>query len=57
VAAATIAVLTLVAFVPAGLVLGSLPAAIVGLVAYAALIALARPRLLRASWAYLRSLQ
>jgi len=57
VAAATIAVLTLVAFVPAGLVLGSLPAAIVGLVAYAALIALARPRRLRASWAYLRALQ
>jgi hypothetical protein len=57
VAAATIAVFTVVAFFPAGLVLGSLAAAITGLVAYAAVVALARPRGLRASWAYLRALQ
>ena len=57
VAAATVAVFTVVAFVPASLVLGSLAAASVGLVAYSAVIALARPRGLRASWAYLRALQ
>jgi peptidoglycan biosynthesis protein MviN/MurJ (putative lipid II flippase) len=57
VAAATIAVLTVVAFLPAGLVLGSLPGAMVGLAAYVALMALVRPRGLRASWAYLRALQ
>ena len=57
VAAATIAVFTVVAFLPAGLVLGSLPGAMVGLAAYVALMALVRPRGLRASWAYLRALQ
>jgi peptidoglycan biosynthesis protein MviN/MurJ (putative lipid II flippase) len=57
VAAATIAVFTVVAFLPAGLVLGSLPGTMVGLAAYVALMALVRPRGLRASWAYLRALQ
>ena len=57
VAAATIAVFTVVAFLPAGLVLGSVPGAMVGLAAYVALMALVRPRGLRASWAYLRALQ
>jgi len=57
VAAATIALFTVVAFVPAGLVLGSLAAAITGLLAYGAVVALARPRGLSASWAYLRALQ
>jgi len=57
VAAATIAVFTVVAFLPAGLVLGSVPGAMVGLAAYVALMALVRPRGLRASWAYLRTLQ
>lgn len=57
VAAATIAVFTVVAFFPAGLVLGSLSGAMAGLAAYVALMALVRPRGLRASWAYLRALQ
>jgi len=57
VAAATIAVFTVVAFFPAGLVLGSLAGAMVGLAAYVALMALVRPRGLKASWAYLRALQ
>jgi len=57
VAAVTVALLAAVAFVPVGLVLGSVVAAIAGLVAYAAVIALVRPRRLRASWAYLRALQ
>ena len=57
VAAATIAVFTVVAFLPAGLVLGSVPGAMIGLAAYVALMALVRPRGLRASWAYLRALQ
>ena len=56
-AAATIAVFTVVAFFPAGLVLGSPAGAIVGLAAYVALMALVRPGGLRASWAYLRALQ
>ena len=57
VAAATIAVFTVVAFLPVGLVVGSVPGAMVGLAAYVALMALVRPRGLRASWAYLRALR
>jgi hypothetical protein len=57
VAAATVAVLTVVAYLPASLALGSLAAAIVGLVAYGVAVALVRPPGLRASWAYLRALQ
>jgi hypothetical protein len=56
-AAVTVAAFTAVAFAPAGLILDSLAAAIVGLVAYGAVVALARPQGLRASWAYLRALQ
>ena len=44
-------------FVPAGLVLGPLAAAIVGVAAYSALVVLVRPRGLVASWSYLRALQ
>jgi hypothetical protein len=57
VAAATVAVVTVVAFFPASLVLGSVAAAVAGLIAYCAVLALVRPRGLRASWAYLRALQ
>jgi len=57
VAAATIAAFAVVAFVPAGLVLGPLAAAIVGVAAYSALVVLVRPRGLVASWSYLRALQ
>jgi hypothetical protein len=57
VAAATIAAFAVVAFVPAGLVLGPLAAAIVGVGAYSALVVLVRPRGLTASWSYLRALQ
>jgi hypothetical protein len=56
-AAVTIAALTVVAFLPASLVVGSLAAALVGFVAYVALVGLARPRGLRASWSYLRTLR
>ena len=57
VAAATIAAFAVVAFVPAGLVLGPLAAAIAGVGAYSALVVLVRPRGLTASWSYLRALQ
>jgi len=56
-AAATVAGFTFVAFFPASLVLDSLAAMLAGLVAYVAVVALARPRRLRASWSYLRALQ
>ena len=56
-AAATVAALTVVAFLPSSLLLGSLAGAIVGLVVYCTIVALIRPRRLRASWAYLRALQ
>jgi hypothetical protein len=42
--------------VPVSLVLGRLAAACVGLVVYAALVLLVRPRRLVASWRYLRAL-
>jgi Na+-driven multidrug efflux pump len=56
-AAAAIAALTLVAFLPPALVLGSLASAIVGLVLYALLVLFVRPRGLTESWAYLRTLR
>ncbi len=56
-AAAVIATLSLLGFLPAALVLGSLAAASAGLVTYAALVALVRPRGLRTSWEYLRALR
>ena len=57
VAAATVAVFTVVAYFPVSLFLGSVTAAVAGLVAYVAVVALARPGGLRASWTYLRALR
>ena len=57
VAAATVSAITAVAFLPASLVFGSVASAVTGLVVYGAVVALVRPRGLRASWAYLRALQ
>ena len=57
IAAVTIAIFTVVAFLPAGLLLGSLAATSAGLAVYAALVAVVRPNGLRASWSYLRALQ
>jgi hypothetical protein len=56
IAAATIALLALVAFVPPSLVLGPLGAAVVGLGLYAAVLAVLRPAPLRDAWRYLRAL-
>ncbi len=55
-ATAAIAGLTIAAFLPPALVLGSLAAAALGVVIYAALLALVRPRGLRTGWHYLRAL-
>ena len=55
-AVGVVAGVTVAAFLPPALVLGSLAAGAVGLVLYAALIVVVRPRGLRASWAYLRAL-
>jgi uncharacterized membrane protein YccC len=55
-AAAFVAGLTVVAFVPPALLLGSLASVLVGLVLYVVLLAVARPRSLRDSWHYLRAL-
>jgi hypothetical protein len=55
-AALVVAALTVVAFLPPALVLGSVASALVGLVVYAALLALLRPRGLVAGWRYLRAL-
>jgi hypothetical protein len=55
-AALVVAALTVVAFLPPALVLGSVESALVGLVVYAALLALIRPRGLVAGWRYLRAL-
>jgi len=57
VAATVLGSLTLVAFVPAALVLGPVAGALVGLAIYCGLVALLRPRELRSSWAYLRALR
>jgi peptidoglycan biosynthesis protein MviN/MurJ (putative lipid II flippase) len=57
VAAAVIAALTCAAFLPPALVARGAVAAAVGLVLYAALVAIVRPRGLTASWAYLRALR
>ncbi|MGH3066926.1 MAG: hypothetical protein ACRDOF_11585 [Gaiellaceae bacterium] len=56
-AAATIALLAVVAFLPPALLAGPAMAALVGTVVYGSLVLLVRPRGLRASWAYLRTLQ
>jgi O-antigen/teichoic acid export membrane protein len=57
VAAAVVAGFALVAFVPPAALLGSVAAAAVGLFVYGVLVALVRPRGLRASWSYLRALR
>ena len=56
-AAGVVASVSIAAFVLPALFLPSIGAAVTGVVAYAALVALVRPRGLRASWSYLRALQ
>ncbi len=56
VAAAFVAGITIVAFMPPALVLGSVAAAAIGLALYVVLTSALRPRGLRASWTYLRTL-
>jgi hypothetical protein len=55
-AALAISALVVISFAPPSLVLGSVASAILGLVVYALLIALIRPRGLRSGWQYLREL-
>ena len=55
-AAAAVLALALAAFVPPAALFGSLIAAVLGVVAYCAIIAVLRPRGLLESWHYLRSL-
>ena len=55
-AAAVVGGLSLAAFVPPALLLGSLASAVAGLFLYVALFALIRPRALMSSWRYLRAL-
>jgi len=55
-AAAFVAVLTVVAFLPPALVLGTPASALVGIALYVVLLAMVRPRSLRGSWHYLRTL-
>jgi hypothetical protein len=55
-AAATIGVLTVGAFLPAGLLLPAAPAAVCGLALFAGLLAVTRPRGLRDAWHYVRTL-
>lgn len=55
-AAATVALLTVAAYLPIGLALTPTTAAPVGLVVYAVLVTVSRPPGLRASWSYLRAL-
>jgi len=56
-AAAVVAVLTAVAYLPVGLLLGTVTAALVGSLVYVTLVALWRPRRLTESWGYLRALR
>lgn len=56
VAAAACGGIAAVAFVPPGVLLGAIPAAVVGLAVYAAVLGLWRPPGLRAAWAYTRAL-
>lgn len=55
-AAAFVAGLSVVSFLPPALVLGALASAVVGSVLYAVLLTVTRPRSLRDSWHYLRAL-
>jgi hypothetical protein len=56
-AAAVIAAVAVVAFVPANLLLGTLSAALAGVLLYVAIVAAWRPRGLTESWGYLRALR
>ena len=56
-AAAVIAAVAVVAFVPANLVLGTLSAAFAGVLLYGVIVAVWRPRGLTQSWGYLRALR
>jgi hypothetical protein len=56
IAAAVVAVLSCAAFVPPGIVLGPVAAALVGLALYVTLLAAVRPSGLGQSWRYLRAL-
>jgi len=56
VAAIKVAVVALVAFIPVSLVLSSVPAAVVGTIAYAVIVAVLRPPQLVDSWHYMRGL-
>jgi hypothetical protein len=56
-AALGIAAVTVVAFVPAGLLFGSIVAALAGAVLYGVLVVLWRPAALTRSWGYLRALR
>jgi hypothetical protein len=55
-AAAVVGGLTVLAFLPPALVLGSVASALVGIAVYALVLALVRPRGLVAGWRYLRAL-
>ncbi|CAN5759542.1 hypothetical protein BH18ACT13_BH18ACT13_15050 [soil metagenome] len=55
-AAAFVAGLSVVSFLPPALVLDALASAVVGVVIYVVLLAVVRPRSLRESWHYLRAL-
>jgi hypothetical protein len=55
-AALTIAAIAAVAFVPPAILLGSVAAAALGVVVYAIVLALVRPRGLAEGWHYLRAL-
>ncbi len=56
-AALALAAVTLVAYLPLGLVLGSVAAALAGLFVYCVLVAVWRPAGLTRSWSYLRALR
>jgi hypothetical protein len=56
-AALAVTAVTVVAYVPLGLVVGSAAAALAGLAVYCVLVALWRPRGLTRSWGYLRALR
>jgi hypothetical protein len=57
IAAAAVGGITLAAFLPPALLLGSTASALAGLALYGVLVALVRPSELGASWAYLRALR
>ena len=56
-AAAVIAAVALLAFVPANLLLGAVPGALVGVAVYFVVVSVWRPRGLTQSWGYLRALR